>query len=143
MLEKTKNVTLAVLILVAVCLPNKAIGENTNELYGFTANGIFYIHSDLIDAAGGGWPEITGGFTGRKRISMDRKGDYYIWQARTTGPYRFAQFYCFHIGGETYIPHALVDLGSPMINPQHVKHNPTGGYNFLTDPQEELPSALR
>lgn len=136
-------IVLAITVLIfSAVIPNESFAGNTNSLYGFTQNGVFYIHGDLIEAANGSRVEITGGFTQWKRVDMKRIGSYYVFEANTTGSFQFPQYYCFHIGSERYIPHALVDLGSPLIKPKDVKANNQGGYNFLTEPQDDLPKKL-
>ena len=143
-LSGLKTVLLAITAFsFIVIMSNESLAGNTNSLYGFTKSGVFYIHGDLIEAANGSRIEVAGGFTQWKRVNMEQIGAYYVFEANTTGAFQFSQYYCFHIGSDRYIPHALVDLGSPLIKPKDVKASNQGGYNFLTDPQDNLPNNLK
>ena len=125
------------LVGVLFCLGEVRPAIAGNSLYGFTSEGLFYIHVDVVAAAGGDSPELVAGFNNWARVPMSRSGNYYIYQASTTGQFKFPLLYCFDLGGERYIPHVLVDMGSPLINPDEVKSNNSGGYNFLTKPQPD------
>lgn len=127
--------TLSTLVVALLYLAAASAASAGNSLYGFTSDGLFYIHKDVVAAAGADDPKLVAGINKWERVAMKRTGDYYIYQAKTTGQYKFPLLYCFDLGGERYIPHVLVDMGSPLINPDEVKPHGNGGYNFFTKPQ--------
>jgi len=120
------------------------INQNINKYYGFTKDGIFYIHRTLIEKSNGDIPYLKSDLTnwddGEK---MDLKGSYYLYKARIDKPFMNGVkiVYCFRIRGGIHLPTLLFSRRSDLINDNDVILNPTkNGYNFETYPQDYLPN---
>lgn len=91
-------------------------------------NGIYWLSKALYNQAGGtGTPQLIAKANKWKPIDMTSYGDYYVAK---TGVSQAVSEYCFSIGNDLFIPHAL--LGNSLVKDADVKDNGLGGYNFLT-----------
>ncbi|MBA4320677.1 MAG: hypothetical protein C0412_19970 [Flavobacterium sp.] len=117
--------------------------DSVNLRYGFTKDGIYYIHKSLIPEANGDnnlflcyqknhWD------TSASQMKYD--GNYYYYQSninQNSGSLQYC-FYCNVIG--QWIPDYLLDEKSPLLNKADIVLNgKKDGHNFNTIPQDYFP----
>ena len=108
-------------------------------LYGVYQDGTFFIAKKLVDAVEGSNPKVMFGPEWQKKemkLSADKKF-YYFGPEKKLSPL-FKVDYCFDIGGNRFIPHALNSLRDEeilkLIDGENIVDNGMGGYNFRTKP---------
>lgn len=93
-------------------------------------DGVFWISKDLVAESGfTGTPKIISDATGWKWITMKSVGGY--WVVKTDVKLPKAE-YCFDIGNEQFIPHALMGKSTAINMSDVIDNHGKGGYNFLT-----------
>jgi len=124
-----KKILLSFIILFALLIP--AVAQNTSALYGVSPDGVYFIHKSLVEKTDGTKPSVlfSPDWSGRP---MTLQGNYYVYNSGRK--IIMKAMYCFAIGGNRYIPHALDGLDISGINPDDIKDNNQGGFNFITAP---------
>lgn len=118
--------------------------KRTQALYGVTTSGIYYVHSSLIEEVAGDRPRLrqVEPITDHSDLDMLEKGGYYYRQVDLKGkPFSSDEYilYCFNVGGEDYLPHALKRARSERYSPADIKENNKDGFNFKTRPVPTTP----
>ncbi len=117
--------------------------RNANKHYGFTKDGIFYIHKSLIPSSNSNdnlYLCYNRNHWSISESKMQFDGEYYYYQSKLSQLTEKQQycFYCNEIG--MWLPQYLLDEGSPLINNNDVKWNgKKDGHNFNTVPQDYYP----
>ncbi len=106
--------------------------------YGCTESGVFFIHQSLVDEVEGETPPyLRAAVTAWQDKEMKKQGEYWVYN---THKHLFTpQYWCVNIGGDRYLPHELVNIGSNKLKKGEVVDNHRGGFNFKTKPLEKLP----
>ena len=117
----------------------KFVAPADSILYGVYQDGTFFITKKLVDAVEGNNPKVMFGPDWRKKdmkLSKDEKF-YYFKSGRKFAPV-FKVDYCFDIGGNRFVPHALSSLQDDeilkLIKWDDIVDNQIGGYNLRTKP---------
>lgn len=120
------------LVVIAFCLPLAANAQDfKGQLYGVTTDGTYFISKKLVDKAEGDAPKAMFGPSWNRK-DMQAAGDYFIFKSGVKKRLGVKTDYCFDIGGDRYIPHALAE--DPIIKDGDFVDNGKGGYNFRTGP---------
>ncbi len=131
-----KNLFLFLIIVFMLSFANNVLAFDSKHA-GFTSEGVFYVHNDLVKQAGYGAPTLQSSITGwGNDVVMELRGDYWVV---STGKKAFGPvLYAFHLGySNMWLPHVLVDMGvfepverySGQPENQVVPNN-NFGYNF-------------
>ncbi len=112
-------------------------------LYGFTAQGVFFLHESLVKAAAGTPPRLISGATDWKAREMKRVADYYVYDCRSNAKDRqtfqfyndFKVQYLFEIGMDRTIPSALMDR-KELFHPKDLVASKEYGFALATEPVE-------
>lgn len=113
-------------------------------MYGFTEDGVFFIHKDCVKAAQGKKPQLIASRSGWRALPMEEVGNYYLARVSITAPIRRKELYCFDIGGDNFIPHQLYRYEVDICwDDGDVKwkneNNKEEGCNYNTDPLPRTP----
>ena len=130
-----KKVFSAVMVCLAVIFIAGTVGAFDapgGALYGVTSDGTYFISTDLVTAANGSAPKAMVEFEDYERQAMTLDGNYYIYKSGEKMEASEKVHFCFDIGGDRYIPHALRKKTSIQAN---VVKNGRGGYNFYMLPK--------
>lgn len=115
---KRASILLFLLLGAAACatggFSDKAAVPDDRPLYGYTEEGIYYLHSSLAENTNTGNPILIADVTGFGGLRMHKSGDYFILDIRKFGKYGRAfrinrdkglsSLYCFGISGNRLIP---------------------------------------
>ena len=135
-MKRIPYILILMLLMSCATAPRTPIPSD-RPLYGFTKQGVFFIHKGLVEQAGGYKPLLITEANNYKKVSMREKSDYYY---AIIDLLRHREIcYCFSIGSNNYIPHQLKRIGSPHFNEGDVKDNKQGGYNFCTSALDSTP----
>lgn len=119
--------------------------SNINRYYGFTKDGIFYIHKSLIPSSNGDDNLYLCYDKNQWNISatkMKFDGNYYYYQSKikqNSGSLQYC-FYCSEI--KQWMPQVLLNEneGTKLINKSDIESNRNDdGHNFKTEPQDHFP----
>ncbi|MDD5031631.1 MAG: hypothetical protein PHR36_01135 [Patescibacteria group bacterium] len=108
-------------------------------LYGVYEDGTFFVAKKLVDAVEGEKPKFRADLTEWRDEEMSLSADkkYYFFKAGVMLPLEKEFSFCFAIGGNRYIPHALLTLDSSLlkaVREEDIVDNDRGGYNFRLKP---------
>jgi hypothetical protein len=125
------------------CSSKKPIVEvpTGKPLYGFTEEGVFFVHNTLVENAQGDNPKLRSQTSEFRPRDMVKQGDYWVFDVRDTHGdferfrfYRdFAILYYFEVDFEKYIPNQLMSF-KEWFNPEHLHFKGKVGYVFYTEP---------
>lgn len=119
--------------------------SNVNRYYGFTKNGVFYIHRSLIPTSNGDDNLFLCYDKNNWNISASKMiydGNYYYYQSKikqNSGRLQYC-FYCSELG--QWMPQYLLNENeeTPLINKSDIVWNwNKTGHNFETKPQNFFP----
>ena len=122
--------------------PEIAIPQNI-PLYGFTEQGVFFIHQSLVENIKGENPRLVSQITDWKPRKMEQKGVYWVYdchaQPKDFGMFQFYKGfpveYYFEAGFNKSIPNNLLQFEGLFLS-QELRLHETVGYIFLTEPVE-------
>lgn len=117
------------------------IDKPAELLYGVTKEGIFFIHRSLVEKVGGNSPLLRSELTSWEKdepMELNSQG-YYIASIIIEKPLTRKIDYCYRIGDNKFIPHALINVNSALVKDNDCINNGNKGYNFSTMPLEVLP----
>lgn len=120
--------------------------QECSPKYGFSKEGVFFLHKSLISGISESVPCLVTGVTKwTNKIAMQSIGDYFIYTAKVDRPFQNKLLYCFYLPDiGLYIPQLLLENSSSLINPDDIQMHPANdGSNFFTSPIDYLPSDLR
>jgi hypothetical protein len=121
-------------LVFAICLPLTAGAQDfKGQPYGVTTNGVYFLDAKVWNKAEGDAPKVMYGPAWNPK-PMKLVGGYYIYESGLRKRLGVKTDYCFDIGGDRFIPHALVE--DPIIKDGDFVDNGRGGYNFRTAPIE-------
>lgn len=129
-----KTVVIAVIAAVIIFVASVAWAFEAPDgaLYGVMAEGKYFIAKNLVDAANGSPPRVMFG-PDWKRLEMKLDGNYYVYTFGQRLPKGLKTDFCFDIGNDQYLPHALIT--DQRIKEEDTVDNTVGGYNFRLDPK--------
>ena len=133
-----KKVLFLIALVTVVFCTTLTRAQTPANLYGYTDDGIFFIHETLVTAAGlSGTPELVTRVTKGQALSMTM-GENGYWTYSSGKKVNSTEKYCFKIGDE-YIPYVFTSQWDhpakknknliPMID---VIDNGIGGFDFQT-----------
>jgi len=124
-----KAIVLCMAIMV-MAMAVQAFDAPGGALYGVTADGTYFVSADLVKAANGSAPKamVAPSF---KREAMVLDGNYYVYKSGKS--VRAKTDFCFDIGNNQYIPHAVID--DARVKAADVSDNGVGGFNFRVAPK--------
>lgn len=109
-------------------------------LYGVTTSGLFFIHKSLVDEINGSAPYLRTSLDGwNAEYEMKLNDEYYTVSLSTKKELNRKISYAIKIGSNKFIPHALLDVFSDLINEDDCVSTELSGYNFQTMPLRETP----
>jgi hypothetical protein len=125
-------------VAVAAAAGNQPQTQQSTVWYGCTENGVFFVHMSLVDDVEGETPPyLRAAVTGWQDVKMEKQGNYWVYN--THKHLIVTQYWCVNIGGDRYLPHELINIGSDKLKKGEVVDNHRGGFNFKTVPLKKLP----
>lgn len=136
-----KNILFLIAVLAFALCTTTIKAQTPVNLYGYTEDGTFYIHSSLVSAAGlSGTPELVTRVTNGQSLSMTL-GDNGYWIYSSGKKVLSTEKYCFKIGDE-YIPYVFISKwdhpakkNKSLIDMTDVIDNGREGFDFETGPR--------
>ncbi|MBU2489251.1 MAG: hypothetical protein KKA60_07660 [Proteobacteria bacterium] len=148
-----KNVLafVAALFLMSACGPSIRVNMEAvpqgKPAYGFTEQGVFFIHEALL-----GFPEegaevvFASEITGWKSRKTDKHGDYYLYNIihssadiRSFSSYENMRLHYFFVLGKIHVPHHLVKKHKDLFPEKDLGGYSAVGTTFFTHPLEKGP----
>jgi hypothetical protein len=130
--------TVVGLMLVVIVFAAAAFTPPNGKPTGVQSDGTYWLAKSIADAVEAGVPSLKSmadNWKVLRKMALDNTGKYYIVKGK---PCRagFSMDYCFDIGANRFIPHALAQIENQSlldgINPGEIVQNgcTPPGYNF-------------
>ncbi len=104
------------LILTAIVASASAFTSPNGEPMGVLSDGTYWLAKNLVDPLEGSTPKLKSlaDNWGLRKMTLDNTGKYYTVKGKPCKA-GFTMDYCFDIGGDHFIPHALVQISDQSL----------------------------